>query len=274
MSQSWSLITVTYNNAETLLGHWGQPLPPGVEWIVVDNASSDGSAEVARSLGAQVIALAENIGFGRANNVGYERSTGEIVAFVNPDVVVDPASLPVIAERLADEPGIVAPQLRYPDGSAQPSGRGLPTFTDKVLSRLGSRAARDRYYIVAEPGESRFVGWLVGAAVVARREIFDRLGDGGPWDPRFFVYYEDCDLGLRAWRAGITVRVLGDASWTHSWARATSSFRIKPWLLEFDGMRSFYSRYPSAFLGIGPNRWWRSLRRGTWGELARTGATR
>jgi len=268
VTPSWSLITVTYNNAGTLRAHWQQPLPAGVEWIVVDNASSDGSADAARSLGARVIELEENLGFGRANNVGYQHSTGEIVAFVNPDVIVDPGSLPLIAARLSDEPGVVAPQLRYPDGSAQPSGRGLPTFTDKVLSRLGSASARDRYYIVAEPGETRFVGWLVGAAVVARREIFDRLGDAGPWDPRFFVYYEDCDLGLRTWRDGMTVRVLGDASWTHTWARATKSFRIKPWMLELDGMRSFYSRYPSAFLGIGPNRWWRALRRDRWGMLA------
>ncbi|GAB3600205.1 glycosyltransferase [Microbacterium tumbae] len=241
----WSLITVAYNSARILAKHWTTDLPEYVEWIVVDNASTDGSSDTASDLGAtQVISLTQNLGFGAANNIGFASARGEFVAFVNPDVVVDFESLSAIEAALLREDGIVAPQLVYPTGEHQPSGRGMPSLSNKILARLGVRRVRDQYYIFVEPGRETLVPWVIGAAVAARREIFARIRSEGPWDPAFFVYYEDSDLGLRAWLNGYTTRVLGDVRWVHSWARDTARFRLKPWILEIRSARTFYLRYP------------------------------
>jgi N-acetylglucosaminyl-diphospho-decaprenol L-rhamnosyltransferase len=266
------LITVNYNSADKLRAHWGQELPADVEWIVVDNASADGSAETAEELGAtSVIRLPENIGFGAANNLGYTQARGEHIAFVNPDLTIDLTSLQMLEASLAREPGVIGPQLIYPDGDPQPSGRGLPSLANKVLSRLGRARTVRQYYIYAEPGEERYVGWLVGAAVVATRATFDRLGEEGPWDRRFFVYYEDSDIGLRAWRLGIPVRVVGDARWTHGWARDTSGgFRWRAWVIEFRGAWAFYTRYPALVFGVGRRSWWARLRDTRWGTRVAT----
>ncbi len=270
---TWSLITVSYNSRAALEAHWGAALPSHVEWIVVDNASTDGSAEAAESLGASVIRMSENLGFGGANNAGFRAARGEFVAFVNPDLTVDVDSLTALERSLAREPGLVAPQLVYPDGELQPSGRSTPSLRHKVTSRLGSRSSRDHYYILAQPGEERYVAWMTGAAVVGRVDDLNKLGEQGPWDERFFVYYEDSDLGLRAWSAGLTVRVIGDARWTHSWARETTGIRLKPWMLELSSMWGFYSRYPSLILANKGGRRFRAMHDSHWGRLVETAPT-
>ncbi|MBO9556771.1 glycosyltransferase [Cellulomonas sp.] len=263
----WSLITVTYNSAATLQQHWASPRPPDVEWIVVDNRSRDGSAATARDLGAdQVLELPRNVGFGRANNAGFGQARGSYVAFVNPDVVVDFDSLSRLEDALDTHPGLVGPQLVYPDGASQPSGRGVPSLTNKVLSRLGVERVLRRYHIEARPGETATAAWLVGAAVVATRDTFASFGTEGPWDPAFFVYYEDSDLGLRSWLKGTPVHVVGDARWIHSWARETTSLRLKPWLLEMRAMWTFYRRYPDLVAG--------EARRGRFREMAGQWGTR
>uniref|UniRef100_UPI003CFAFC34 glycosyltransferase n=1 Tax=Campylobacter coli TaxID=195 RepID=UPI003CFAFC34 len=94
-SNQWTLISVSYNSGEALRRFWlDAALPHSVRWIVVDNASTDDSVSVARAAGAEVIQLSENIGFGAANNLGFEQADSPYVGFVNPDVRVDFDSLP------------------------------------------------------------------------------------------------------------------------------------------------------------------------------------
>lgn len=265
MRPRWTLITVTYNSANVLAEHWRQVLPGGVEWIVVDNASSDGSAEEAERLGARVFKLTENVGFGRANNIGFREAMGDLVAFVNPDVAVDVDSFDHLEDHVLAGGGLVAPQLVYGGGELQPGGRAAPSLSNKVLSRLGVRRVKDAYYIIAREGESRYVAWVIGAVVAATKRDWLRLGDPGPWDEKFFVYYEDSDLGLRAWSNGMTVRVVGGVRWIHSWSRATMRFRLTPWILEVTSMAKFYVRYPDLILGSGGRSRFKSYR-AVWGS--------
>jgi len=239
---NWSLITVTYNSARALRRFANNlDLGEDVEWIVVDNASSDDSAAVAREFGAHVIALEKNVGFGPANNVGLRSSRSLYVGFVNPDLQVQVADLPALARHLEmGREHLVAPQRLEVDGSLQPNGRGLPSLFRKVLNR--TPWPHDGYRLYAREGNDRLAAWIMGAAVFAKRSTFEKLG---AWDERFFVGYEDHDLGLRAWKEGLPVVVHGDIRWTHGWARETTSFRLRPWLIEFDGMVRFFSRYPS-----------------------------
>lgn len=237
---SWSLITVTHNSARALSRYWGaSPVPDGVDWVVVDNNSSDDSVAVARDLGARVLSLTDNVGFGAANNIGLRATSAPYVAFVNPDVTVDYSSLPTLAAAATAEQ-LVAPQLVNPDGSAQPNGRGYPFLAYKVLSRLRPDKASD-YLRVAPSGVKMTVVWAIGAVIAARREVFHMLG---PWDERFFVYYEDSDLGLRASAQAIPTVICGDVNWVHGWARETTTMSVGAWKREIPSLLKFYARYP------------------------------
>lgn len=240
-NKKWSLITVTYNSAEDLKRFAAGPLSADVEWIVVDNHSSDESVNVAVSLGATVISLSKNAGFGRANNIGLRDATGTHVGFINPDLHINYVDLPALA-RLLDEAAkdcLVVPQLIDPDGTAQPNGRGVPTVLRKFGNRLDLK--RTGYRIYAKPGEQVYVAWAIGAAIFGKRTTIDTLGG---WNEAFFVYYEDHDLGLRAWAHDIPMILTGDVRWFHGWARETTKFSLRPWLLEIHGASKFFCRYP------------------------------
>lgn len=244
-----SLITVTYNSARALEEFWGRgaSIPPGVEWIVVDNGSTDGSPEIAERAGAtRVIRLSDNRGFGAANNQGLTVARGGFIGFVNPDIRVDFDDLARLAEVATREQAVVAPQLLNADGTVQPNGRGFPFLADKIRNRLGQESKlAGRYLLYADAEEPRHVCWLMGAAVFGNRADIEAFG---AWDPHFFLYYEDKDFCLRAWRAGIPVALVPDARWVHGWARETATWRATPWLRELASMAKFYARYPE-FLG-------------------------
>lgn len=243
---------MTFNSSGSLEQFWRNGIPKEVEWVVVDNASSDGSAELAQELGAsKVVRLPKNLGFSRACNIGLNHCVGEYIGFVNPDVSVNFSTLPLIAAALEREESLVAPQLCYPDGTLQPNGRGMPSLWNKVVNRLAPPQHENEYYRFAEPGEEKYVIWLIGAAVCARRETLMRLGG---WDERFFVYYEDSDLGLRAWNSGIHVKLIGSARWIHGWRRETKGAKVGPWKRELRSMAKFYRLYPKLLISKSPPR--------------------
>jgi hypothetical protein len=245
VNPTWSFVTTTYNSSAALTEYWTSPPPSPHEWIVVDNASSDGSAELGEHLGAsRVVARDTNDGFGTGNNVGLAIATGAIVCFVNPDVTVDFSSLGEIERALAAHGGLVAPQLTNPDGSVQYNGRGFPTIWSKIRNRL--RQASPGRYLIEPAGETDVaVCWVMGAVVCASKESFESIGG---WDERFFIYYEDSDIGLRAWKHHMPVHLVGSARWIHGWARETAGLRLMPWARELSSMRKFYRKYPALLL--------------------------
>lgn len=249
-SVRWSIITVAYNSADVLRRHWASPLPNGVEWIVVDNDSSDSSAETARELGARVIELEKNLGFSAANNRGLKTAEGSYIAFVNPDVVVDWPTLDRLEALIDATGGLVSPQLLNPDGSSQPNGRGAPSLMNKIRNRTGSGSG-STYQVVANKGQTKYVAWLIGAVVAGAADTVQRLGG---WDESYFLYYEDKDLSLRAWRNGVPVLVDGDISWRHSWARATKHFAWAPWKREVASAFTFYRREPRLLVTSSPSK--------------------
>lgn len=246
MPRTWSLITVTYNSAAPLREYWAAERPAHVEWIVVDNGSTDDSVQVAKSLGATVISVEQNIGFSAANNRGLTSASGDDIAFVNPDVRVDYADLAQLSSAIAELGGLVSPQLLNTDGTLQPNGRGAPLLAHKVLNRATSEDRGNGYRLLAAPTERKSVFWLIGAVVAGDAETIRALGG---WSERFFLYYEDKDISIRAWRQGHAVTLLGDLTWTHGWARETTHFRLMPWVRELDSLFRFYSLYPEFLLG-------------------------
>lgn len=240
----WTLVTVTYNSAEVLRRCWSGADRGAARWVVVDNDSADDSVAVARELGAEVIARGSNDGFSVANNVALEGVETNWVMFVNPDVTIaGPDSLDRLAATSRAFGAMVAPRLLNPDGSDQRNGRGLPFPTSKLANRgirLPGVDADD--YARGDLAEPTYVAWAIGAAVGGPTALFRRIGG---WDERYFIYYEDHDIGLRSWLAGHPVVLDPQVAWTHEWQRETTRLRLDPWRHELRSARVFYREHPS-----------------------------
>ncbi|NKY39972.1 glycosyltransferase [Cellulomonas septica] len=175
---------------------------------VVDNRSSDGSADLALTLPfpgeLTVLDAGANLGFGRAVNLAAAAPStrAPYLLVLNPDAAVPPRALDRLVGTLEDDPGLacVGADLRRPDGSPVSSARAFPGLWD---------VARGRVHDVVHDGGLADADWVCGALMVWRRSVFEELGG---FDEAFFLYYEDTDLCRRAraagWRLAIDGRVL------------------------------------------------------------------
>jgi N-acetylglucosaminyl-diphospho-decaprenol L-rhamnosyltransferase len=190
--------------------------------IVVDNASTDGSLELAQRAGVEVIQRVHNDGFGAAANAGIRITTGSVVALLNPDIRFDQEDMPArLAEHFADSRvGIAAPRLLLPSGLTQDSARVIPTPFDLLLRRLGKR-----FMGAIRPTEVAEVPWVVGACVFLRRSAFDSVGG---FDERFMIYFEDVDLCVRLKYRGWKI-ILDPYVVALHWHRAASRRSILSW---------------------------------------------
>jgi GT2 family glycosyltransferase/glycosyltransferase involved in cell wall biosynthesis len=170
------------------------------EVIVVDDASSDATAErLAHIAGITALRNAENLGFVGSCNAAAARARGEFVLFLNNDTVVTPNWLDALLRVFDEEPdaGLVGARLVYPDGRLQEAG-GI-VFSD------GSGWNYGRFDDPADPRYAfrREADYCSGAAIVLRRELFERLGG---FDARYApAYYEDTDLAFAVRAAGYKV---------------------------------------------------------------------
>jgi len=190
-------------------GPWPPPLSLGAwtaEVIVVDNGSRDGSREMLQEEfpWAQVIANRENMGFVRGCNQGIRISRGRYILLLNPDTKVMGEALSLMVDYMEAHPrvGALGPQLRYPDGSVQPSRRRFPTLATAFLEStllqqwFPRNRVLDRYYVKDHPDDiTQEVDWVVGACALLRREAIEQVG---LLDEHLFMYSEELDWCRRA----------------------------------------------------------------------------
>jgi N-acetylglucosaminyl-diphospho-decaprenol L-rhamnosyltransferase len=197
--------------------------PSSIEIIVIDNASSDGSADMVAAEFPQVrlIANVENRGFTGGNNQGIAVAQGRYVFFLNPDTVVGGESLATMLGYMEEHPdvGVVGPQLRYGDGSLQSSRRSFPTFGSALFESTplawhwpDNPWARRYRMEDHQPTEEEDVDWLVGAALLTRRNVLDQVG---VFDEGYFMYSEELDWCRRVKMAGWRVIYLPSAQIVH-----------------------------------------------------------
>ena len=215
-----------------------------VEVVVVDNSlDADGTGAAARAAYPAVdyVVPAANLGFGRANNAGYARTTAECVLFLNPDTVCNVAALAHCVARLREEErlGLVSPKLVMADGGMDLAcRRSIPTLWDGfcrasgLAARFPRKAWAARYNLThLDEGGTYEVGAINGAFMLGRRTVLEAVaeprqagvgtgGDGGGagtqvFDERFFMYGDDLDLCIRVARAGWRIVYDGRVAITH-----------------------------------------------------------
>lgn len=174
---------------------------PNVEVIVLDNHSQDGTAEevVRRFPGrVQVVRAERNTGFAEGCNRLLLLARGEFLVLLNPDARLDPTYLQRALPAFEDpRVGIVAGLLMRPDGTLVDSSGQFLARSRKVIDR-GFGRPFDPHRDTQSPVLS-----ACGAAALYRRKMVEDLSDSGAFfDPSYFAFYEDLEVGWRAWRAG------------------------------------------------------------------------
>jgi GT2 family glycosyltransferase len=192
-----------------------------LETLVVDNGSGDGTVAYLEREGVPHLALPENVGFARAMNLGASRVGGEAVLALNADTVVEPGAVARLLEGLEADASLggVQPRILQLEESAGDAERARLYSAGQGLTQDGrafERGAGEEQSPASRVGREIF--GVCGAACLLRRELFDRLGG---YDERYFAFYEDVDLNVRAQIAGwrfayvpeAVVWHLGNASW-------------------------------------------------------------
>src|SRR3954447_2573545 len=193
-------VTVSVNSERDIAGLVAnQPLLDSFERVVVvDNASTDRSAEIAREGGLEVVRSDERLGYGAALNMGARHVEGDFFVVMNPDIrFFDTETIPRLRHHfMHPQVGIVVPALELLDGTLQDSARRTPTPMNLIFRRWLSEGR----------GWTRRGGdveWAVAAFWVVRRSAWE---DVGGFDVGYFLYFEDVDICHRLRRRGWTIR--------------------------------------------------------------------
>lgn len=228
-----AVVTVTYSPGETLtnfLDTLAKATSRPVRVVLADNGSTDGAPEQAAAERDEVTFLSTggNLGYGAAANRGVAELPSDVgwIVVANPDIEWGTGSLDTLLAAAARWPrgGAFGPLIRATTGEVYPSARLLPSLGrglgHAVFCRIWPSNPWTREYRQenAEITE-RTAGWLSGSCLLMRREAFDSV-DG--FDSRYFMYFEDVDLGDRVGKAGWQNVYVPDAEVTHIGGHSTA----------------------------------------------------
>lgn len=222
-----SIVIVSHNHARYLGDCLSSLAPalhsPRLEVLLVDNCSTDGSANLVRH-GFPWVHLIENKqrnGFAANNNCAIRQSRGRYVLVLNPDTETPPGSLESLL-GFADahrRMGIGSPQLRFQSGQIQPSCRRFPTITSVLVRRTPLRtylwdSSFNARHLMSDfdHRQTAPVDWMLGACLLARRDF---LADVGLMDEGYYLYVEDIDWCYRAWQSNWEVWYYAEAHIFH-----------------------------------------------------------
>lgn len=227
MTAEIAVVAVTYSPGdslraflETLVTATDRPL----DVVLADNGSTDGSVQAAT--GVRVIETGGNIGYGGAANTGVRATSAEFVVVANPDIEWEPGSLDELmaAVQRWPEGASFGPLIRTPQGAVYPSARALPSLGRGIGHALcgwwwPSNPWTAAYRVEKKAPVERTAGWLSGSCLLLRRAAFDQVSG---FDPGYFMYFEDVDLGERLGVAGWRNVYVPSAVVCHTGGHATS----------------------------------------------------
>ncbi|MGB7686198.1 MAG: glycosyltransferase family 2 protein [Solirubrobacterales bacterium] len=200
-----------------------------LETMVVDNGSTDGTLAYLEREGVAHVSLPRNTGFAAAVNLGAARVGADAILVLNADTVLEPGAIARLREALDADGSLGGVQPRILQLEGEPADRDVATAH---LYSAGQALTRDGRALEVGAGEPQGEAYLrhrevfgvCGAACLLRRELFDQLGG---YDKRYFAFYEDVDLNVRARIAGwgfayvpeAVVWHVGNASWQAGFAK-------------------------------------------------------
>ncbi len=226
-----------------------------VETIVVDNASTDGSADMVEKdfPEVQVIRNHENVGFSRANNQAIDVARGRYYFLLNNDTLLYDGSLPLLMEFMDNHAnaGICGPRVINEDRSFQVRSKGKFPSIKTALGHffLTETWQRNRnrppgFYEFSDEMAIRQVDWVSGCALLARREAVDTIG---LLDAEVFMYCEDVDWCYRMAKAGWQVYYVPSSLVLHYAGKSMKKQKGKVVGAHRAGLIAFYSKYHSRF---------------------------
>ena len=214
------------------------------EIILVDNSSTDGSKEYfERDSRIKYIYSEENLGFGRANNLGAKFSDGKYLFFLNSDTLLIENSLNTLFKFLQNhrEYAACGCQLLYADGSYQESHIKYPSLwndiTEIIPSRLYLSRKKNSKYEVRKILDS--IESINGADIFIAKNIFIEMSG---FDPEYFMYYEETDLFYNIKKAGYKIALIPNTKLIHINGGSFSKISISKYTMMYRSKLLFYKR--------------------------------
>lgn len=221
-----SIIIVNYNG-QKLLENCFESLSkvtyPNFETILVDNNSEDNSIQYVKENFPEtlIIKLEKNYGFAYPNNIGAKNAKGEMLLFLNNDTTVDHKFVDTLVNTMNNDPKIAICQsmLLKPNGDVDSSGDFVDTMGVAYSSK--EKVIKTREILSAK-----------GAAMMMKKDIFNKLGG---FDEKFYLSFEDVDLGWRTWILGYKVVVVPDSLVYHLGGKTSEKMKYE---IAFHGFKN------------------------------------
>jgi N-acetylglucosaminyl-diphospho-decaprenol L-rhamnosyltransferase len=206
-----------------------------IEIIIVDNASVDDSVNVLKNAFGKKITLIEskeNLGFGRANNLAAGEAKGEFVLILNPDTEIqDQLAISKMVDFLNvdNRLGMVGPKIHEPRKNK---------FVTPRFSYPSSKKLKFKKKFETLPGK---IAWLLGACLLLKREVYQEISG---FDPDYFLYGEDADIGLRVRQHGYEIGYCEAATIIHvAGASEFGADSLDKWLRKKRGIFLFCRKH-------------------------------
>lgn len=241
-----SIVILNYNTKEltssciesVLKQYYSQIKDNEFELIVVDNASTDGSQSLlSRKKNIKVVKNSENYGFSKGCNIGAKKASGEYLLFLNSDTRVKDKGFLGMIDFLDKnlKIGVLGGKLLNKDNSQQASCGSFYNLLNVTVTLLGG----ERIGLVRrKPKKIEDFDWVSGAAMMVRRDLFEKLNG---FDEKLFMYMEDIEFCFRAKRSGFKVFFYPDVKIIHQ--ELGSSNRRFAVVNIYKGLSYFYKKH-------------------------------
>jgi GT2 family glycosyltransferase len=256
-----SVVIVTWNSREfineCLDAVYSVASSLQIEILVIDNASSDGGADLVRQHypDVKLTVNGENLGCSAAFNQGLRESRGRYVQILCPDTIAQPGAFQEMITFLDAHPntGAVGPKLTYPDGRPQPSCRTFPTYTIFAWEFLGVSRLLPRHPVFGrwrmgdfDHATVREVDQPRGSSLMVRRAVIEQVG---LWDEELEMFFNDVDWCRRMKDYGWKIHFLPSAWMVHYGGSSVKKIRPRMILVSHRCCFRYFRKYGQGFSG-------------------------
>jgi GT2 family glycosyltransferase len=218
-----------------------------IELHIVDNSPTEALKTSLSGLPVLYHFYGSNAGYGRGHNKALMNcTTCKYHIIINPDIIIAPSAIVALAEFMDQniDIGMVCPKVLNEDGSIQPLNKRYPTVFDLFARRFLPKRLHNLFEKRLARYETRDIGYetihdvefMTGCFMFCRSDVLKSVGG---FDERYFMYFEDCDLGLKFQKAGYRTAYYPHATVTHLWERASHKSIKMMWVLIVNMVRYF-----------------------------------